>query len=491
VNEWFDSAAGRALSFVGDLSISSFSAYRTLFTPPLFGATRDAIARLRARAVFWHARRSVPAYRQFLAENGAARPPRSFAEVPPTSKDSYIKGRRLESLCVGGRLPTRGAVLDESSGSSGTATNWVRGPSERAASGRLIQFSARARFGKAPFVLLNAFALGPWATGMHVSMSLVGRCILKSIGPDAKKVVASLKALGPEYRYVISGYPPFLKSLVESADLDFAPYDICAVVGGEGMSEPLREVLGRAFRKVYSSFGASDLEINLATENDATIGLRKRLAADPQLLRDVCGSADTLPMVFQYDPLNTWIETDDDGRMLFTLNRLENVSPRVRYDLGDRGVVRSFEAVRSVLRAHRSEELLAGGLPLPFLFHLGRFEHAVAFYGCKITPADAQAALLRIPEIAPWVAEHALHPYEDERADKRLEIWAELRPGAPELDAARLGATMIERLAEENQDFRESVRMIEERLRPALRLFPSGQSPLSGQDARIKRRYIV
>jgi phenylacetate-CoA ligase len=258
------------------------------------------------------------------------------------------------------------------------------------------------------------------------------------------------------------------------------------------MSEPLRDVLERSFEKVYSSFGASDLEINLAAENDVTVRLRKEMSLDGALAKDLCGASDTLPMVFQYDPLNTWIETDDAGRMLFTSNRLENVSPRVRYDLGDRGRVVGFDHVARVLRDHRRADLLEPGtLALPLLFHFGRTELAVAYYGAKITPADAQAALLRVPELAPWIAEYALHPFEDARADKRLEIWAELRPGAPPFDAAALTAPLLARLAEENQDFREALRMVDPRHRPSLRLFESGQSPLADQDARIKRRYIV
>ena len=87
-------------------------------------------------------------------------------------KVSYAQRWPLEALCQGGQLPRRGAVIDESSGSSGKASNWVRGADERAATRRLIQYSARATFGEQSFVLLNAFALGPWATGMNVSIHL-------------------------------------------------------------------------------------------------------------------------------------------------------------------------------------------------------------------------------------------------------------------------------------------------------------------------------
>jgi hypothetical protein len=53
-----------------------------------------------------------------------------------------------------------------------------------------------------------------------------------------------------------------------------------------------------------------------------------------------------------------------------------------------------------------------------------------------------------------------------------------------------LEATVIQRLAEANQDFRESIQMAPRERWPRLRVFPHGTSPLAGQDARIKRRYI-
>lgn len=42
-----------------------------------------------------------------------------------------------------------------------------------------------------------------------------------------------------------------------------------------------------------------------------------------------------------------------------------------------------------------------------------------------------------------------------------------------------------------NQDFRESIRMVPIENRPTLKLWPFGESLLSVQDIRIKKRYIV
>jgi phenylacetate-CoA ligase len=492
MNSLVDPLLGYAFNRLGDVALSSWTAYKLLFAPGMTGKFRDFIAKKRASAAFYNAQRKVPAYAEFLRERGAERP-RHFEDVPPMDKESYVKRWPLEALCQGGTLPLRGAVIDESSGSSGKASNWVRGADERMATRRLIQYSARATFGDQSFVLLNAFALGPWATGMNVSMSLVDRCVLKSIGPDAAKLLGTLELLGPKYRYVVTGYPPFLKGLVDTAKLDFSQFDICAVVGGEGMSEPLRASLNRCFRKTISSFGASDLEINLAVETDFTIALRQAIAGNATLGRDLYGDREGLPMIFQYDPLNTWIESDAERNLLFTLNRLENVSPRIRYNLHDRGVVQPFSRVNEVLRDHRLELDVPGPLlALPLLFHWGRQDSAVGFYGSKITPEDIQHVVVRCALLSGKVANFALHPYEDEQANKRLELWFELEQGATvEASVETLALEVLEELARVNQDFRESRRMIPDGKSPTLKLFPFGQSPISGQDIRIKKRYIV
>jgi phenylacetate-CoA ligase len=491
MNEILDPILGWTLSKVGDVAISSWGAYRMLFTPGFGGASRDWFCRKRASAAFFNARRTVPAYQEFLKQHGAEHPT-LFEDIPPMDKESYIKKWPIEALCQGGQLPLRGAVIDESSGSSGTASNWVRGSAERTATRRLIQYSARSTFGDESFVLLNCFALGPWATGMNVSMSLVDRCVLKSIGPDVGKVVATLKFLGPKYRYVITGYPPFLKILVDTADIDWQQFDVCAVVGGEGMSEPLRAALNKCFRKTISSFGASDLEINLAVETSFTVALRQAIAADPSLGRDLYGQ-EPLPMIFQYDPLNCLIESDEERSLLFTINRLENVSPRIRYNIHDRGIVRSKKYVRDTLRDRGVALAVSDAtLDLPLLFHWGRQNNAVGFYGCKITPEDIQHVILRVPALGTNVANFALHPFEDADANKRLELWLELEDNVPMPEnTTDLDAAVWRELAAINQDFRESVKMIPAGRSPTIKLFAFGQSPMSGQDIRVKKQYIV
>lgn len=488
---WCDRPLGWLVSQLGGIALSSFPAYVAMLHSPLLGPRRRAkLARLRARAAYAHARRTVPAYRDFLRTHGAF-DARRFEQLPVMSKQNYIREYPLRATLQGGRWPRSGAVIDESSGSSGAPTQWVRGSVERAATQRLIQYSSRATVG-GEYILLNAFALGPWATGMNVSMAMVETSVVKSVGPDIDKLVHSLDVLGPEHRYVICGYPPFLKLLADDPRVDWDRYSITAVVGGEGMSEELRGHLGAAFSRVISSFGASDLEINLALESDWSVALRQRLADEPALLERLIGRRDVLPMVFQYDPTQVFIESGEDDHLLFTLCRRENVSPRIRYDLEDCGRVQS---VRDVYRACHELGVDISHLPrprteLPVLLHWGREQHAVSFFGCNVVPEQIQAALMRIGGLGDQAKEFALRVYDDDRGDKRLEVVVELMAGA-ETEGAEVEGRFFDILADLNQDFRTARSMLPAALAPRLTLEPCGESRLSHQDARIKKRYVL
>ncbi|HWD43639.1 MAG TPA: CoF synthetase, partial [Actinomycetota bacterium] len=122
------------------------------------------------------ARKHVPAYQQLLSEHGnpqvrIRRLVPDFSAFPITDKTSYVLRFSTEERCRYGQIPPRGVVIDESSGTSGRPNNWVRGPEERADVRKLLQLDLRQVFGTEPLFVVNAFALGPWATGMAVSMA--------------------------------------------------------------------------------------------------------------------------------------------------------------------------------------------------------------------------------------------------------------------------------------------------------------------------------
>src|SRR5215813_3591235 len=219
------------------------------------------IGMLRAHAVYLKAKERCPAYREFLkAEGVLLRGQWRLSDLPVMTKENYVKKYSIEARCYDGRIPANGVVIDESSGSSGVPNNWVRSAEERADVKHILQLNYQLIYRDSGCILLNCFALGPWATGMNVSMSLVDVGILKSIGTDQKKLENTLELFGPNYRYLVFVYPPFIKQFVDSTGLELAEYNLDLIVGGEGISEGLRSHLLKYFRTVISSYGASDLE---------------------------------------------------------------------------------------------------------------------------------------------------------------------------------------------------------------------------------------
>ena len=192
---------------------------------------------------------------------------------PPAGdgQGDYVDRYGLLERCVGGAVPFPGTTIDESSGSTGTPYNWIRGRKEREVAHRNIGFFARYAFGTAPLVTINAFSMGAWAPGFNMSLGMMRHGIVKSIGPGHRQDPVDARAISARrYRYLISGYPPFLKHLLDEGErrgFPWADYEIHALVGGEGMTEELRDVLLERFASVYSGYGATDIEIGMAGES--------------------------------------------------------------------------------------------------------------------------------------------------------------------------------------------------------------------------------
>src|SRR5918992_296648 len=311
------------------------------------------IGRWRAVRTAANAYRRVPAYRAFLDEHGVSEV--SFRALAPLGmdRDVYIRRFTIDERCVGGRLPARDAAIDESSGSTGTPYNWVRTLRERRTSHIFISHFARYCFGEEPWITINAFSMGAWATGINMGVALERNGVVKNTGPDLDKILHTLEFLGSHRRYLMCGYPPFLKHVIDAArerGFPLEDFSLMALVGGEGMSEGLRDYLSPTFSPVYSGFGATDLEIGIAGETPLSVAIRRAARADEEVRHAVFGVDSRLPMLFQYNPLNHQIVVNDEGELVFTIARPHVLSPRVLYNIRDEGGVATFGEMEERLR---------------------------------------------------------------------------------------------------------------------------------------------
>lgn len=211
----------------------------------------DWTSRIRAKRLYYFAARKVPAYRNFL-ENTMIN---KWNDIPFTDKDTYIKKYTTEQRCVNGKIPEIRVAIDESSGSTGIPYNWVRSLRERRESHTFISYFNTFCFGKKSRIIINAFSMGSWATGTNMGIALQANGIVKNVGPDIGKILRTLEFFGNSREYLITGYPPFLKQLYDYASEQKFPwenYSLSALVGGEGMSEGLRDYLLLGFKNAYS-----------------------------------------------------------------------------------------------------------------------------------------------------------------------------------------------------------------------------------------------
>jgi len=460
------------------------------------GALQPLLAKigmLRAHAVYLKAKDHCPAYRAFLADEGCRKHGRwQLADLPVTTKENYVKKYSIVERCYDGKLPAAGVVIDESSGSSGVPNNWVRSADEREDVKRILQLNYQLIYRDSGCILLNCFALGPWATGMNVSMSLVDVGILKSIGPDQKKLENTLEIFGQDYRYLIFGYPPFIKSFVDTTRLDLTQYRMDLIVGGEGISEPLRAHLLQYFQTVISSYGASDLEINIGVETELTIKLRRLCMKDRELSQSLFGR-EMPPMIFQYNALDYIIETTPAAEILFTIGRQTSAAPKLRYNLHDLGGTITHKQLAQKLTARGIDirELAKPQSSFPLLYVFGRSDLTVPFFGAKVYPTDIEEIINADANLVTQINSFQIASYEDEAINRRLQIRLETVKNLPAALPLpdELHKTFFAGLCRVNQDFREVTKMFEPNC-VEIQIHEFEQGPFSGRNIRIKNKYV-
>lgn len=448
-------------------------------------------SRVRARRAFYRAVRDVPAYGQFLADRAAA-----SDTIPETDKDSYIKAFSIEARCVGGRLLATQTMIDESSGSTGTPYDWVRSLRERCDSHLFISYFATYCFGSEPWITINAFSMGAWATGLNMGLALQRNSIVKNTGPDISKILHTLHFFGPRYSYLILGYPPFLKHLIDVAETEGFPikeYRLNALVGGEGMSEGLRDYLLRRFQKVYSGYGATDLEIGIAGETPLSVAIR-RLARDDRTVRQkLFGHDSRLPMLFQYNPLMHHVDVNENRELIFTITRSSLLAPRIRYNVHDEGGVARYDQMAKALASvgHDILKLAVGAgsrpLRLPFLWVYGRRDFTISVMGANIYPEDLEQCLYAEPELARVTRSFCLSLLEARGGEVRPCFLFEIEVEPSDELKRHFSESMLHHLLELNADFREAWREYPETLVPEVHLYRPGQGPFKEDARRIKQ----
>jgi phenylacetate-CoA ligase len=467
------------------------------FLAPQVGNFRVFLGKIRAVRVYRYALKRVPAYKDYMSRQNYEGPRigiggATLGDVPEIDKASYIKKYYLTEKLTDGVLPKAGVMLDESSGSSGKPTSWARGSKERRFTRRIIQVAFKHLIENQNVIVINTFAMGAWSTGFNTSLSLLEISRVKSTGPDLTKAIDTLLELGPQFDYVIAGYPPFLKQIADDKRVDFSKYNISTIYGGEGISEPMRMSLLKVFKEVVGSYGASDLEINIAHETDFTIALRQALVEDENLrsalLKQQRG---IIPMIFQYNPYDYLFENNDKGELLVTICRKENLSPRIRYNIHDLGHPEDFYSFKKKLKALGRKDLLKlVEFDFGVLFYYGRSDLSVDYYGGVVGPEEIRQIINASEDYKQKVSNFRLISYEDKSHQKHLlfalESAADTHISAEEKQ--KLLDIIVEQLFVLNLDFKAGYEMADNK--PEIRVYGPGEGIFDAAHQKVKNDYV-
>lgn len=467
-------------------------------TPHSTDANSERRAFKRALNLFHEAARRVPAYRDFLSKtkikHDAIRTKSDFARIPIVDKNNYISQYRLEDLSWDGVL-TSAKYISTSSGSTGTPFFWPRGHNQDITVGMIFQRLYENIFGTKDGSTLcaNSFALGTWIAGLEFynatkwAADRGNRIVMITPGIDKTEAVNEIKKLASSFRrVVITGYPPFVKDIIElgkASGVEWKRLDVRLLTGGEAISETWRDyVLAMIGKKdnlasIINVYGMAESGV-VAHETPVSIIFR-RILREMSRIDTTLPDHDKIMGLYQYYPTARYFEVVSEDSLVLTANA---GLPLIRYNTRDRGGILDFSEVMHqggdrVIRAARKHHVDLKKWRLPFVYLYGRKDLSVSFYALNVYVENIKYALeplfvaSRLSGLFVMRVEHMAN------LDQRLEITIELSRGhAPSAVLNKSIAKLVaSRLCQVNTEYAKLFSAIGSRALPKIRLVRYGE----------------
>ena len=457
----------------------------------------EKISKIKASQIQKLAKSKVPAYKKFLKNKKHS----SIEDVPYTDKNNYIKKFPYEARCLGGKFPTKGNI-DESSGSSGVPTNWIRAVSEEDLLFKAAKFEFYYTFNadKINYITLSAWSSGPWATGVKFCEIIERYTLVKNTTPDIDNIIRSLKTFGKKYDYIIGGYPPFLKQLFDTPSVKWKDYKINIITGGESIPLEWKANIRKKLNDkatIISSYGASDIDIGIGFETPFSEFIREQAKLHPEINKELF-KTDFNPMVFQYNPLTHYIENTKKHEYSITILDPNVASPKVKYNIHDKGGKITYKDAIKVLNKHNKQAVKKflkknKTLKLPFLYVIGRSDGTVSVDGANVYPEQIQIAIDSNPTTSKTTNRFMVKKVYEKNQQATFKILIEAKKGK-EINKTlknNYEKVILKKLMILNKDFKESY-LKNHSLKPKVEIYKyNSNKDFQAQKNRIKNKYIL
>src|SRR3989338_865694 len=464
--------------------------------------------------LFTRAAKRVPAYARFLRNSKAhQRTPtaQTFLAIPPITKDNYLRKSLFPDLFWDGVISSP-HMLTATSGSTGKPVYFARSHSVNDQSSAIHElfFTSCSLSSKKSTLVIVCFGMGVWIGGFITSeaFELMGRrgypVAVITPGLNKQEIFKALKQLAPQYeQLIIAGYPPFVKDVLDEAEengISIRKHKTALVFAAEAFTESFREYVAKKanVRNVLTDtmniYGSADLG-TMAFETPVSILIRRLACKQPDLFRALFGGTDKTPTLAQYIPHFTSFEALK-GELLVTG---DSAMPLIRYAIGDRGGVYTYDEVSSICKmhgVHLTKELARAGIAtktakLPFVFVYERLDLSTTLYGLQIYPEIIRETLLQSGFVQRLTGRLTLVTKFDDRQNQYLEINVEQRRGA-EVEkalAAKLKAEIVKNLKLKSAEFYELSLHLGERTEPRLIFWPHEDPTYFRPDT--KQKWVV
>ncbi len=450
------------------------------------------------KKVIWAYKRALktPAYIKFLKKNKIETNKFSLDfiknSIPITNKKNYIKQYSFEDRCYEGKLPISGNI-DESAGSNGHPTNWIRSVKEEKLLLAALTFEYKYTYKtNKQNIVLSAWSSGPWATGVKYCELVENFTLVKNTSTNVETIIETMKTFGKKYRYIISGYPIFLEGLFNEK-FPWKEYDIDIVTGGDSYSTQWPNRIKKHIKKtskIVSTYGCSDIDIGIGFETDFSKAIRVEMSKNEKLRKKICHELRTIPMMFQFNPLMHHIQNTSNNSFVVTHLEQNSASPKIKYDIEDVGQKLDYNEIISILEKYAPKIIKKyqnNSLKLPFLWISGRKDGTISLDGANIFPEQIDIILsnkfeskIELFKILKLNNKNSIFNIEVE-LKKNIKISNKLK--------IAIEKEILEKLPKLNKDYKESLEN-NKQLNPNVILYKHNEGPFNKVENSIKYSYI-
>lgn len=482
-------------------SAYNYSAYSTL---KLFGEkSSDYWSKKREENslnLFHRAAEAVPAYKDFLKHNNV-RPEKiqtwqDFQTLPSISKKNYLRKYKLEDVVWNGSLQ-QPLVFTATSGSTGTPVYFVRNQQLDWQYSVILESFLKEglKDRPGPVLVIVSFGMGLWIGGVitYKAFELAAQrnnmpVSIITPGMNKKEIFNALRELSPQFgQTIISGYPPFLKDIIDEAPLqgiDIDKLNIRMTFAAEAITEQYRDYVAEktkmknALRDTLSIYGSADIGA-MAYESNVSVLVKRLALGNKELFSDIFNNIQKTPTLAQFNPQYISFE-EVNGELLLTGN---SAIPLVRYAIGDNGGVFTYKELEEKMKKHGidfDKELKKAGIDksiseLPFVYVYERIDLSTTFYGLLIFPEWIRESMLRGTARDHLTGKFTMITRYNNKEDQYIEINVELKKGKKE--NAQLKKELLENivadLRKHSSEFTEISNQLKKRAWPKIIFWPA------------------